>query len=122
MRLAPIPSSLTLMSHGGHDFPDQVREGEDVVIVDAPPVLTGADALVLAQRASLVVLVVSLGKTSKRELAQAEAALRALGVPAAVILNGSSSLLRRRTGAFRPEPDARTGRTAHAGSGTPTPA
>jgi non-specific protein-tyrosine kinase len=51
----------------------------DIVILDAPPVLTAADAAVLSSKADAVLLVVQSGRTGRRVAQQAIAALQQAG-------------------------------------------
>lgn len=56
-----------------------LAEEFDVVILDAPPVLTAADAAVLSNMANGVVLVVESGRTGRRAARQAVTALQQAG-------------------------------------------
>lgn len=53
----------------------------DVIVVDTPPVLSVADALMIAPYATGSVLVVDLKRSDRRRLATAASALQRLGVP-----------------------------------------
>ena len=55
-------------------------QGQDLVIVDAPPVLAVSDSMVLARAVDVVVLVVRMGTTSRRDLDTALTQLRQGGV------------------------------------------
>ncbi len=91
--LEPIDSNLYLLSSGTYkDNPAELISSPamhgliaglaaafEVVILDAPPVLTAADAAVLSHMANGVVLVVESGRTGRRAARQAVAALQHAG-------------------------------------------
>jgi receptor protein-tyrosine kinase len=67
-----------------------LRTTFDVVLVDGPPILPVADALILAQYADLTIVVVRAGKTRRRALRRARHALaRVDATTVAVVLNGA---------------------------------
>jgi hypothetical protein len=76
---------------------DELRATHDIVIVDAPPVLPVADALVLVGEVDAVVLVTKVGETTRERLKQAaEAILQVRGnlvgiVPNAVVQREDSA-------------------------------
>lgn len=63
-----------------------------IIVIDSPPALPYADAVVLADKARLVLLVARRGRTRKRALAQAHKALSAVGsvVIGATLTGGGS--------------------------------
>ena len=67
----------------------KLREAYDVVIVDSPPVLPVADALVLSRHVDIAVLLASAEKTSRRKLSRAVEALLQVDAPLqGLVLNG----------------------------------
>jgi capsular exopolysaccharide synthesis family protein len=66
------------------------EENYDLVIVDAPPVLGLVDALLTASSCRSVVMVASIGKVTKAQLAQATAMLNRLNL-IGVVANGVSN-------------------------------
>lgn len=84
----PNPSPL-LSSKSMALFVEAARERYDVVVVDAPGVLTSSDALELGRLTDGVVLVATVGHSSRGQLVQAVRALTAVQVPViGVILDG----------------------------------
>ncbi|HYF47314.1 MAG TPA: polysaccharide biosynthesis tyrosine autokinase, partial [Acidimicrobiales bacterium] len=82
------PTKLLYARRTEEVFAD-LRTSFDVVLVDGPPVLPVADALILAQFADLTVLVVRAGATRRRALRRARHALgRVDASSVAVVLNG----------------------------------
>lgn len=63
-----------------------LKNENDIVLVDAPPVLPVTDAVVLAEKADCVLLVASVGKTTRRHFARALGALSGAGAPLAGIV------------------------------------
>ena len=77
----PNPSEL-LSSDAAAQVLDRVaRSGVDLVLVDSPPVLPVADALVLAQRVDGVVLVVDAHHTALSDIREAYQRLVQVGAP-----------------------------------------
>ena len=83
----------------------------DVVVIDTPPVLAVADALMIAPYCTGIVMVVDLKKGNRRDMVAASNALRSTGVPlVGTVLNrsrqGSSGGARMvvRTTSVRPVP------------------
>lgn len=72
------PAEL-ISSPSMHGLIAGLAETFDVVIMDAPPVLTAADAAVLSHMANGVVLVVESGRTGRRAARQAVTALQQAG-------------------------------------------
>jgi len=60
---------------------DRARPVFDVIVVDSPPVLVAADAVLLARRADAVVMIVSAEHTDRRAIEEARRALEAVGHP-----------------------------------------
>lgn len=84
----PNPSPL-LSSKSMALFVEAARERYDVVVVDAPGVLTSSDALELGRLTDGVVLVATVGHSSRGQLVQAVRALGGVQVPViGVILDG----------------------------------
>ncbi|SFQ51507.1 capsular exopolysaccharide family [Psychrobacillus psychrotolerans] len=54
---------------------DEMKEKYDVIIFDAPPVLSVADAQILSNKADGTILVMSAGETEKTEILKAKEAL-----------------------------------------------
>jgi capsular exopolysaccharide synthesis family protein len=68
-----------LSSDGMEELLHDAREWADAVIIDAPPVLTAADASVLGTLADGVVLVMSTGQTQRQQAVEAKDQLVAAG-------------------------------------------
>lgn len=77
---APVDNPSPLLDRIG-DHVDVARGLGDVVLVDAPPLLTTSDASDLALHADVVLLVVRAGRTSTGAAARSAELLRRLGVP-----------------------------------------
>jgi non-specific protein-tyrosine kinase len=82
--IPPNPAEL-LSSQRQSDLLQELQRQSDIVLIDSPPVLTVADALVLAPQTNGVLLVVEAGRTRKEVLKKAGEALertdaRLLGV------------------------------------------
>jgi len=89
--LPPNPTRL-LYARRTEDLFDELRAGFDVVIIDSPPVLPVADALILAQFADLVLLVARSEVTRRRMLRRARKALsRVESHQVAAALNGMAA-------------------------------
>jgi len=85
--IPPNPSEL-LGSEKMADLLGHLKEKFDYVLVDTPPVLAGADALVLARQTDGAVLVVWGGKTPRTALQRAKQRLDFMGIRTnGVILN-----------------------------------
>ena len=84
----PNPAEL-LGSNKMKEFLDNVREGYDVVIIDAPPILPVTDAAVLSQYVDGVILVAGYGLTTFDAAIQAKASLQKVNARIlGVVLNG----------------------------------
>ena len=95
--IPPNPAEL-LNSQRQSDLIVELVNSVDVVIIDSPPVLTVADALVLAPQVSGVLLVVEAGRTRREMLQKAKDALvRTEGRLLGVALNRLTS---RRSGYY----------------------
>jgi capsular exopolysaccharide synthesis family protein len=85
----PKEAGLVLTSPGLPDLLVKLREENDVVLVDAPPLLPVADAVALAPLMDGVLLTVRYGKTDGDQLRQAATALRRVGARTlGVVVNG----------------------------------
>lgn len=75
----PIPSNPAelLGSTSMDNFMEDMKKIYDLVILDAPPILSVADAQILSEKCDGTVLVVSAGKTEKRNLKKAKEVLLA---------------------------------------------
>jgi Mrp family chromosome partitioning ATPase len=74
---------------------ERVDSGADLVLIDAPPIGTAADALLLATRVDDVLLVVRPGHTTRRDLAITRQSLQQLAiVPTGLILVGARPIAR----------------------------
>ncbi len=76
--LPPNPSEI-LGSQRMGDFLSHLQEQADVILLDSPPLLTMADASVLATWVDGVVLVADVGKTRREALKKAAEMLRRVG-------------------------------------------
>lgn len=74
----PIPPNpAELISHRSMDqFIAEAKKKYDLIIFDAPPLLSVADAQVLSEKCDGTIVVVSLGKTEKRNMVKAIEALQ----------------------------------------------
>jgi capsular exopolysaccharide synthesis family protein len=86
--IAPNPAELR-----GSDITEtaltKLRDAYDVVIVDSPPVLPVADALVLSRHSDIAILLANADGTSRRKLSRAVEALRQVDAPlGGLVLNG----------------------------------
>jgi capsular exopolysaccharide synthesis family protein len=78
MPSGPVPSNPGQLVEGGGliDLMESLRKSADIVIVDAPPVLEVADALVLSPLVDGVILVAGAGVTRRRDLKRAASLIR----------------------------------------------
>jgi len=76
--LPPNPSEI-LGSQRMGDFLAHLQEQADVILLDSPPLLTMADASILAARVDGVILVADAGRTRREALKKAAEALRRVG-------------------------------------------
>ncbi len=93
LRTGPIPTdpSELLSSPRTAALIQALRGAYDVVILDCPPLLPVSDSLILAGYSDATLLVVSEGKTSRRNLARALELLRNVNAPLrGTVLNGTS--------------------------------
>lgn len=87
--IPPNPSEV-LTGHRTGDVMAQLSEMADIVLVDSPPVLPVTDAVVLAHHVDSVVLVTSVGSSTKSDVHRAISALNAVEAPLrGVILNNA---------------------------------
>jgi polysaccharide biosynthesis transport protein len=85
--LPPDPHRVLASAATARIF-EELAENFDMVLIDSPPLLPVADALVLGQLADATMVVASLGQTKRRELRRALEMLDAAHVPlAGIILN-----------------------------------
>jgi polysaccharide biosynthesis transport protein len=90
---SPNPSAL-LSSDRMTEFLDLARKNFDFVIIDTPPVIPVADALILAPQTDGVVLCVKAGRTPRNQVAQAcESLLQAKATVLGVLLNDHAEAL-----------------------------
>ena len=73
--LSPNPSEL-LSSERLQELFDLAPDTFDIIIIDAPPVMGLADALVLANRASATILVTAFAQSKKRQIQDAHRRLK----------------------------------------------
>ncbi|ALX66287.1 polysaccharide biosynthesis tyrosine autokinase [Microbacterium sp. XT11] len=93
----PPNSASVLTSHAFADVLDEAGEGNDVVVIDSPPVLTVADTNLLAPLADGVVIVVDASKTSRPQLAATIRTLEGAGASIIGIVLNKVRLARGRT-------------------------
>jgi len=74
----PNPAEM-LATQAFEKLVDEARQAYDLVLIDAPPVLSVADASVLSRWADGVVLIVAASQTRKEEARQAKRALEKVG-------------------------------------------
>jgi capsular exopolysaccharide synthesis family protein len=87
--LPPNPTKM-LYARRTEDVFDALRAEFDVVLVDGPPVLPVADALILTQFSDMTVMVIRSGSTRRRALRRARHALaRVEAASLAVVLNAA---------------------------------
>jgi capsular exopolysaccharide synthesis family protein len=94
---------------------DDLAHNADLVIVDSPPALTGADTLELANHADMVMLVARAGVSRRRQLVSVTESLRHVAVSSVgVVYNGvgdggrtATAYHRRTPPAHKPAPTAR---------------
>jgi tyrosine-protein kinase Etk/Wzc len=60
---------------------NRARPVFDVIVIDSPPILVAADAVLMARRVDAVVMIVSAEQTDRRALEEARRALEAVGHP-----------------------------------------
>lgn len=84
----PNPAQL-LASHRMADLVGSLRANYDLIIVDTAPVLSVADATIIAQYVDATVVLVNVRKTTLGQLERSLRALRGVGVSiAGIVLNG----------------------------------
>jgi Mrp family chromosome partitioning ATPase len=79
------PADL-LSSRAMQDLVAQLRQQNDYVVIDAPPILPVVDALAVAAIADRIVMVVEWGRTSRTSVAEALKTLRFAGYSVGGIL------------------------------------
>lgn len=86
--IPPNPAEM-LRSEATEAAITKLQEGFDVVLIDCPPVLPVADALVVARHVDAALLVAAADATSRRRLGQAVEALVQVDAPLkGIVLNG----------------------------------
>src|SRR5699024_1138314 len=100
----PVPPNPTqlLESTAMASLLDEAREAYDVVVLDAPPLLSGPDAAVLAARTDGAVLVVGAGHVRRKHVADALALLDAAGAPCLGVVFTAVPRARARAAAEKP--------------------
>jgi capsular exopolysaccharide synthesis family protein len=87
----PTPSNPAELLRGAraHDLVRRLRDEYDLVIIDSPPVLPVADALVLAREVDATLVVAGAHQTTRRRLRRALEFLRQVEAPlVGMVLNG----------------------------------
>lgn len=80
---------------------EKLREAFDFILIDSPPVLAVADALILAPKADGAALVYRVGKTSRSILARAKTQLVESGAKVkGIVLNNISPVIEMRYGYY----------------------
>jgi receptor protein-tyrosine kinase len=83
--------SVLLSSEAMLAFLDEARRQYDIIVLDTPPLLANADATLLAQEATAVVLVARLDQVTKNQARRAAQVLAATGItPTGVIVTGDT--------------------------------
>ncbi len=77
---APVRNPAPLLDRIG-DHLREARDMADIVLIDAPPLLTTSDAADLARQADSVLLVVRAGRTSVDAARRSVELLERLGIP-----------------------------------------
>jgi len=78
--VVPNPTEL-LSSHRAHGLFSELAERFDLILIDSPPVLPVADAMILTSYADGVLLVVASGQTTRTELQRTSEKLAQANVP-----------------------------------------
>jgi capsular exopolysaccharide synthesis family protein len=89
----PVPPNPTKMLYARRteEVFDELRANFDVVLVDGPPVLPVADALILTQFSDMTIVIVRAGSTRRRSLRRARHALaRVESASLGIVLNDAS--------------------------------
>jgi Mrp family chromosome partitioning ATPase len=85
-----LPSEL-LSSNDLNALLETLKAEYDVILIDSPPVLAVADAIILASRVDAVILVYKVGKTARNAIMRAKVQLEAVNAPCkGIILNNIS--------------------------------
>jgi capsular exopolysaccharide synthesis family protein len=86
----PDPSEL-LSSRRAHELIKAIAEAGDLVIIDTPPVLPVADALVVSDVVDACILVVTVGSTTRKEVQRSAELLQQVEAPLiGVVMNGGA--------------------------------
>jgi len=93
----PPNSATVLTSHAFSEMLDEAAQGNDVVVIDSPPVLTVADTNLLAPLVDGVVIVVDASKTSRTQLAATIRTLEGAGAAILGVVLNKVRLARGRT-------------------------
>ena len=86
---------------------ETLTERYDMVLLDSPPVLAIADAMVLARHASAVVLVIDLKRSRRRAARRAVQALRGVDAPLLGLVNNRARESSAEYGYYGPRSEAR---------------
>jgi capsular exopolysaccharide synthesis family protein len=87
-KIPPNPSEI-LSSGAIKNMFNSFKENYDVIILDAPPVLTVTDATIVARLTDGIVIVIRAGKNSQKEILRTKELLqRAKGIVIGSVLNG----------------------------------
>ena len=76
----PVADPTELLANHMRGLLSRLTPDFDVIVIDTPPVLSVADALIIAPHVTGVVLAVSVAKTDRRHAANAVGLIRRLGV------------------------------------------
>jgi capsular exopolysaccharide synthesis family protein len=86
----PDPSEL-LSSRRAHELVKAIAEACDLVIIDTPPVLPVADALVVSEMVDACILVALVGSTTRQEVQRAVELLEQVDAPLiGMVMNGGT--------------------------------
>jgi len=99
--IPPNPAAL-LTSGRMQTVLSRLTADADLVVIDSPPVLIGADTLELANHADMVMVVARPGVSRRRQLASALESLRHVGVHAVGAVYNGLGDQSRRTYAYKP--------------------
>jgi polysaccharide biosynthesis transport protein len=76
----PVPDATELIANHMRSLLDRVAPSYDVIVIDSPPLLSVADALIMAPHTTGVVLAVSVPDADRRQVTNVIALLRRVGV------------------------------------------
>ncbi len=81
-------------------FLDEVKEYYDLIILDTPPLLLISDAQLLSNKCDGTILVLSSGKTERRDLLKAQSMLKASGANVVGVILNNLKLEKSRNGYY----------------------